>query len=268
MRDNQFRLLWNGISKSQKIRSVQGDDRFRLGCHLVYTWLLPWCDDDGRMPGEPLTILANVVPHEGISLPDIEKILLELDRVELIRWYSSNGDKFIQIINWKEHQRIRKDRYKASIYPEWKPCDKQMETTCPQICDLSPSQSASPSATPTKKEKEYIPVSEESPVAQKPLSKSKPIPYSEEFLSFWAEYPARRDRKVGKAEAFREWKKLSPDPELIQKIMTSLKTEKENREAAIGADKFFADPPDAFRWLKNRRWEDEVFQEKKSRWED
>lgn len=151
MRDGQYRLLWTGISNSKKMRAVQGERWFRLGCHLVYTWLLPWCDDDGRMPGEPLKILANVVPNESLTIGEIEKILAELHRVGLIFWYEVENEKFIQIYDWEKYQRIRKDRYKSSAYPIWQPIDNQTSTNCPQNCDLSPSPSPSPS--PSKKHK-------------------------------------------------------------------------------------------------------------------
>ena len=111
----QYRIIWNSISTSQKIRKVEGDKWFRVGCHLTYTWLLPWTDDDGRMRGEPDWIRVNVLPYEGFTDKEVEKMLLELSRVNLIVWYEVDGEKFIEIINNK--QNIRKDRYKVSVFP-------------------------------------------------------------------------------------------------------------------------------------------------------
>jgi hypothetical protein len=168
---DQFRLLWTGISGSKKIRSVCGDRLFRIGCHLVYTWLLPWCDDDGRIIGEPLSILANVVPNEGFEVGEIEKILAELDNVELIRWYSIDGERFIQIVGWEEHQRIRKDRYKPSRYPAWKPGDDRVTTSCQPTRDLSPS------PTPT-----LSPSEDYAPTDRKRSARSRPPSNREEYF--------------------------------------------------------------------------------------
>jgi len=175
MRDGQYRLLWTGISDSKKMKAIQGDRIFRLGCHLVYTWLIPWCDDDGRMPGEPLKILANVAPNEDFTIKEIEKILTELDRVELIKWYEIEGERFIQILDWNKYQHIRKDRYKSSIYPPWKPTDNQLTTNLQQNCDLILSPSPSPSHSQD----------------------------DDGFCIFWKEYPIKKERP----KALREWKK-------------------------------------------------------------
>ena len=160
MRDGQYRLLWTGISDSKKMKAISGEKVFRIGCHLVYTWLLPWCDDDGRMPGEPLKILANVAPNEDFSLKEIEKILVELTRVGLIIWYEiypndnqtttkcqpgSQNEKFIQVLDWDKYQHIRKDRYKSSIYTPYQPSDNQEETNGCQPAHLISSPSPSPS---------------------------------------------------------------------------------------------------------------------------
>ena len=43
-RDEQYRLLWTTISTSRKMRCVSGDRWFRLGCHVVYTFMVAWGD--------------------------------------------------------------------------------------------------------------------------------------------------------------------------------------------------------------------------------
>lgn len=123
---------------------------FRLSCHLTYTWLLPWGDDEGRMIGDPIWILANVIPYEDLSIKDIEEVLTELHRVELIRWYEVDGEKFIEVVAWREHQKIRADRLRKSNYPEWMSICGQMSADCGQMtakCGLSPSPSLSPTPT-------------------------------------------------------------------------------------------------------------------------
>lgn len=64
------------------------------------------------------------------------------------------------------------------------------------------------------------------------------------FEMFWKAYPARDGTKVGKADALREWRKLSYDDKLVA-----------FKAAGVMAtrDRF---PPDAHRWLRKRTFED------------
>jgi len=150
--DKQYRLLWSTISRSKKIRGISGTKQFRIACHLAYTWMLPWGDDEGRLIGDPLWVLANVLPYEDLSIREIEDILTELNRVELVRWYEIEGEKYIEIVDWREHQRIRPDRVKKSSYPGYLSICGQTAADCreqddlsAEKCRLSPSPSPSPS---------------------------------------------------------------------------------------------------------------------------
>jgi hypothetical protein len=78
----------------------------------------------------------------------------------------------------------------------------------------------------------------------------KAPPYTADFEErFWAHYPPRQGRRIGKKEAFAEWRRLSHA----------------DRDAAVGGlESYKADPRvgagyvlDASRYLKRRRWEDE-----------
>lgn len=72
--------------------------------------------------------------------------------------------------------------------------------------------------------------------------------YTQEFEKFWSAYPSRQGKKVGKKEAFAEWQRAMKDVDadyLIAQI-----------EAL--APQYGEYPVDACRWLKHRRWEDEI----------
>lgn len=79
--------------------------------------------------------------------------------------------------------------------------------------------------------------------------------YTKEFESFWKKFKGRWNPdkgkyiKVGKHEAFEEWRKLSLDEQRAAW-----------RAAGKTGDKF---TPDACRWLKNRRFDDYQNEEKK-----
>jgi hypothetical protein len=78
------------------------------------------------------------------------------------------------------------------------------------------------------------------------------------FDTFWHEYPQRNGKKVGKAEALKVWKEIKPDETLQNTILTSLKNQKENFKYLSEIGEFVAPFPDPHRWLKKKRWEDEV----------
>lgn len=71
----------------------------------------------------------------------------------------------------------------------------------------------------------------------------------ESFTLFWLAYP----RKVSKAKALREWKKLRPSWAMVQQILTALSAQKQQSS--------WRDPqyiPHPSTWLHGRRWEDET----------
>lgn len=75
----------------------------------------------------------------------------------------------------------------------------------------------------------------------------KPSLQERRFEEFWSVYPKR----VGKANAWKEWQKLKPNEELFAKIMQSVQDHIErDREFKEG---YIVHPE---RYLKNRRWED------------
>ena len=69
------------------------------------------------------------------------------------------------------------------------------------------------------------------------------------FERFWKAYPCKRD----KASARREWDRLEPDRKLMLTMSAALERQKasEQWQRGIGI-------PYACRWLRNRRWEDEL----------
>jgi hypothetical protein len=78
------------------------------------------------------------------------------------------------------------------------------------------------------------------------------------FEIFWEEYPPRNGQKRGKQKAFKEWKNLKPDQVLREKILSALKIQKQNYIDCKKHGEFVPEFQDPERWLRNRRWEDEV----------
>jgi len=70
--------------------------------------------------------------------------------------------------------------------------------------------------------------------------------YTEAFESFWKVY----DKPVGKANAFKVWKSINPDIFLVATIMRKATLQAKNVERKFRKD--------AERWLRDKRWEDEI----------
>jgi hypothetical protein len=71
--------------------------------------------------------------------------------------------------------------------------------------------------------------------------------YTSEFELFWKAY----SKSSGKSNAFKEWNKLKPDVELIKLITEKAKLQ----TIAIPESQY---RKDAERWIRDRRWEDEL----------
>jgi len=89
-------------------------------------------------------------------------------------------------------------------------------------------------------------------------NKKNIVAFSDSFNEFWKAYPERNGKKVGKAEAFKEWQIINPDESLITEIHSALRKQKQNFKYIKETGDFVAEFPDACRWLKRKRWTDEV----------
>jgi len=232
-REMQFRLLWNIISTSKKIRDIEGARWFRLACHVTYTWMIAHADDDGRLRGDPIKILANIVPYEELTDKEIVNVLTELDRIALINWYAVEDELFVQIADWGKYQRIRKDRYRPSIYPPYKK-------------DVN------------GKEEPEEPKETEEP-AEKDIDLLSPREKHAVFEEFIKLYPIKTNRK--KAEKyFNEAVKKEIDYTGIKHKLIKQIDDK-NKLRSMG--KFVPEFPAPDRYIRDRRYEDIYCQDSK-----
>lgn len=93
----------------------------------------------------------------------------------------------------------------------------------------------------------------------KPRKKRTIVKYTPDFTVFWKNFPTRNGQKVGKFKAFTEWRALGldHDTELRERIMTALNGQVNRAIASKGKGEFYSPFPDAERWLRDRKWEDD-----------
>lgn len=99
------------ISESKKLGSLKTDS-----ARLLYTWLIPWLDVEGRHSADPEIIKGHLFPKvRSMTIMKIERLILELYNGHLIILYVANGEKYLQFK--KTIQKIDRAREAKSIIP-------------------------------------------------------------------------------------------------------------------------------------------------------
>jgi len=107
------RILKKVISQSRRL-ALLSSDTYRL----IYTWLLPHLDIEGRFSANPEVIKGMIVPRiKRITISIIEKALLEMHELELIILYNVDGDRFLEVRKFKDHQYLDLKREAPSHIP-------------------------------------------------------------------------------------------------------------------------------------------------------
>ena len=84
---------------------------------LLFTWLIPHTDDYGRMEGDPRIVKATVFPLINCDTDEVAKLLTELSTQTLIKQYAVGAEKYLEIVNFEEHQTFKNDRPRKGLYP-------------------------------------------------------------------------------------------------------------------------------------------------------
>lgn len=107
------RMLSKDISLDEKVAALSDDT-----ARLLFTWLIPHLDVEGRMYGDARLFLSIVAPRRNISLRKVEKYLTELENFGLILRYTLNGNTYLLAPNFEKHQTgLRKEKEAQSRIP-------------------------------------------------------------------------------------------------------------------------------------------------------
>jgi len=125
----QRRMISKSISTSTKLAEVS------TFAKLLFTWIIPHCDDYGHMDGSAKLVKGIVVPLCDESTEQVESALQELEKIALIKRYDNDGKRYLEILKWGDHQTLKTDRPLHIIYPlppdwksedsKWKPGDSK-----------------------------------------------------------------------------------------------------------------------------------------------
>jgi len=85
---------------------------------LLFIGIFSQADDDGRLKGSPRFLMASIFPYDTHKTEKQVKDWRDQCAAQgLIRLYSKNGQEYLDLPHWYEHQQIRKDRYASSNLP-------------------------------------------------------------------------------------------------------------------------------------------------------
>ena len=126
------RMLNRRIVKSRKVNKI--DCYFSK---LLYTWIMPFLDRDGRIEGDPDLLKADIFPLDKSVTPEmIEDSLKNLSDNDLIIWYEDyDCEKYIQMVGFRDNQaRMEYNKEAESIIPIYnKELHKNSRLTLDQV---------------------------------------------------------------------------------------------------------------------------------------
>jgi hypothetical protein len=110
------RILSKRVTRSDKVASLSSDT-----ARMIYSWLIPYLDVEGRIEADPRLLKADIAPLLDHITPEvINNVLQELHTIGLIVLYCApDGSKrYLQLTRFEENQKnLRKDREAPSRIP-------------------------------------------------------------------------------------------------------------------------------------------------------
>jgi uncharacterized protein YdaU (DUF1376 family) len=204
--------------------------------HGAYFLLLMDYWKNGRPPDDD-EVLAQITKMTPDAWSNARRILLAYFQIENGHWVQKRIEK--ELIDSKTRKETAVAKAKAGATARWKK-DNNAPSNAQAMLDpmLDPmlENASSPSPSPSS--------------LSLPLTSNKTTKniYSTDFEEFWLDYPKRE----GKSSAYKEWKKIAPDKELQEKIVSGLLEYRKSRKVKDGFIK------DCVNWLKGKHWEDEI----------
>ena len=196
-----------------------------------------WClaDREGRLEDRPKYLKAEIFPYDSVLVDNLLELLQNPkieDRPEksFIRRYKANNRKYIEIYEFLKHQ---------------SPHNTEKESEIPafngELTNASPLKN---NGRPDDSE------SYPKPVNLNLTNKSELNKKEDQFEIFWKSYPKRKN----KGQAEKSFKKVAPDEQLMERILTSIERAKKSEQWLKENGQFIPYPAT---WLSAKGWEDE-----------
>lgn len=118
------RILKESVCTSASIERLSWFDE------VCFYRLLVQCDDFGRMDARPPILRSRLFPlKETVTNAAVEESIQRLEEQGLIGLYEHEGLPFLQLLGWKDHQRLRSKRakYPPAPWEEVQPNDTDLQ---------------------------------------------------------------------------------------------------------------------------------------------
>lgn len=79
-----------------------------LSAHLLFMGLISFADDDGRMEYQPARIRMQIFPCGRVAHGELIECIRELSERSVIRLYTVDGKDYLDIPNFRKHQKINR----------------------------------------------------------------------------------------------------------------------------------------------------------------
>ena len=253
------RMLKKAISDSKSLGKLKSDS-----ARLLYTWLIPQLDVEGRYSADPDLIKGHIFPKiKHIDTELIEEMLLELAGVGLIILYKNDDERYLQLNKFFDHQKLRANREADSKNPA--PDDEKSEVidaySGVNLEYASTSKVKGSKGKGSKgKEKAENPRSKNSNPSPKKKTETQNPEHIKAFNAFWEVYPKKIAKQYAK-EKFMVLARRGFVPELskaYEGYMDYLKHQKVNNN-------FNQEPLNPSTFLSKERWRDYIGFEYKAR---
>lgn len=111
------RLIAASLGSSRKFHALQSSAQFPEFAQLLFVLLVPNSDDFGRMKGDAFTVKFRIFPGSTRPEAEFERALDDLAGVGLIDRYTVDGEIFLQVNKFEDHQQNLHKRT-SSKFPE------------------------------------------------------------------------------------------------------------------------------------------------------
>lgn len=230
----QKRMIDKKISVSEQVANLA------IEAQLIFTWAIVHADDLGLLPRSERTLRAMVVPMLDITAKAFGNHLEAIVSQGLMEEFTYQKEKFYRVINFKDHQTLKKDRQPQTLLKiplnsnpkiTWENVEAIMEGKDFQLEDTD--------------------FHLDSEVKRSEVKRREDIYTLTSFEEFWKEYPNKKAKK--KAEGI--WKRIKPTEELFKVIMAGLSKAKQSAQWRKDGGQYIPHPTT---WLNQERWTDEV----------
>ncbi len=224
---------------------------------LLFIGLWTIADREGRLEDKPRRIKKMLMGYDDVDADGVDQMLQSLHDTGFIFRYSIDGNNYIQIVNFLKHQNPH-IREKASEIPPPPPEliaeHHKSPIHAPDLHSAGTVQAAPITFNLLPSTGNLSPTTDNPPDDGdddgEPDKQPKKSLLEQRFDEFWAAYP----KKVGKKAAWSAFKKVKPDAELFDKIMTAIGRAKATWQWQRENGRYIPNPKT---WLNEGRWDDE-----------